>query len=107
MKNYIKSGNTLTLPAPYAVSSGDGMLVSEIFGVAHNDALITVDVPIETCGEFTLTALSTSTAAQGDGAYWDDTNKRVTHVATSNTLIGAFTKAKINTEVTAQVWLKP
>jgi len=32
-KNYIQSGNVLTLTAPSDVSSGDGLLVGSIFGV--------------------------------------------------------------------------
>ena len=27
MKNYVQPGNTITLTAPYAVASGDGLLV--------------------------------------------------------------------------------
>ena len=27
MKNYVQPGNTITLTAPYAVTSGDGLLV--------------------------------------------------------------------------------
>ena len=34
MKNYVQPGNTITLTAPYAVVSGDGLLVGSIFGVA-------------------------------------------------------------------------
>ena len=38
MKNYVQPGNTITLTAPYAVSSGDGLLVGAIFGVATGSA---------------------------------------------------------------------
>ena len=38
MRNYIQPGNTITLTAPYAVTSGDGLLVGSIFGVAAADA---------------------------------------------------------------------
>ena len=37
MKNYVQPGNTITLTAPYAVTSGDGFLVGSIFGVAAGD----------------------------------------------------------------------
>ena len=30
MKNYVQPGNTITLTAPYAVASGDGLLVGSI-----------------------------------------------------------------------------
>ena len=33
MKNYVQPGNTITLTAPYAIASGDGLLVGSIFGI--------------------------------------------------------------------------
>ena len=33
MKTYVQPGNTITLTAPYAVASGDGLLVGSIFGI--------------------------------------------------------------------------
>ena len=38
--NYVQPGKTITLAAPYAVSSGDGLLVGAIFGVATASAAI-------------------------------------------------------------------
>ncbi len=38
MKNYVQPGSTVTLAAPYAVASGDGLLVGSIFGVAAGTA---------------------------------------------------------------------
>ena len=38
MKTYVQPGNTITLTAPYAVASGDGLLVGSIFGVAAGAA---------------------------------------------------------------------
>ena len=38
MKNFVQPGSTITLTAPYAVASGDGLLVGAIFGVAAGDA---------------------------------------------------------------------
>ena len=38
MKNFVYSGNVITLTAPYAVASGDGLRVGAIFGVAAGDA---------------------------------------------------------------------
>ena len=40
MKNYVQPGNTITLTAPYAVTSGDGLLVGAIFGVAAGTAIL-------------------------------------------------------------------
>ena len=38
MKNAIQRGENLTLPAPYAVTSGGGVKTGLIFGVAAGDA---------------------------------------------------------------------
>ena len=40
MKNYVQPGNTITLTAPYAVTSGDGLLVGSIFGIASGAAAL-------------------------------------------------------------------
>ena len=44
MRGYIQPGNTITLPAPYAVASGDGLLVGAIFGIATGSAAINAEV---------------------------------------------------------------
>jgi len=46
MKNFVQPGNTITLTAPYAVASGDGLLVGSIFGIAAGDAAL--GEPVET-----------------------------------------------------------
>lgn len=94
MKNYVQEGDALTVTAPAAVSSGDGVLVGSLFGVAQAAAASGADVEIVREGVFTLTTLSTDTPTQGAKAYWDNTNKRLTTTATSNTLVGAFALAK-------------
>ena len=39
MINFVKSGDNLTLAAPYDVQSGGGFKVGNVFGVAANDTL--------------------------------------------------------------------
>ena len=46
MKNFIQPGNTLTMIAPVDVTSGIGVLVGNIFGVAAFDALAAAEVEI-------------------------------------------------------------
>ena len=50
MRGYIQPGNTITLPAPYAVASGDGLLVGAIFGIATGSAAINAEVETLTEG---------------------------------------------------------
>ena len=93
MKNYVQPGNTITLTAPYAVAAGDGLLVGSIFGVASGTAALGESVETALTGVFDITKIGSQAWTAGARIYWDDTNKRATNVATSNTLIGVATEA--------------
>ena len=93
MKNYVQPGNTITLTAPYAVTSGDGLLVGSIFGIAAGDAANAETVEVALVGVFDLKKVASQAWSVGDKVYWDDTNKRCTNVATGNTLIGVAIEA--------------
>jgi predicted RecA/RadA family phage recombinase len=88
MNNFVKSGDNLTLAAPYDVLSGGGFKVGNVFGVAANDTLSGADVECDVEGVYDLPKDS-STFAQGDLAYWDDSAKKVTSIVGGNLLIGA------------------
>ena len=88
MTNFVKSGDHLTLAAPYDVLSGGGFKVGNVFGVAANDTLSGNNVECEVEGVYDL-AKDASVFAQGDLAYWDDSAKKVTSTVGSNLLIGA------------------
>ena len=55
MKNFVQPGNTITLTAPYAVASGDGLLVGSIFGIAAGAAAIGEPVETALVGVFDIT----------------------------------------------------
>ena len=93
MKNFVQPGNTITLTAPYAVASGDGQLVGSIFGIASGTAAVGEPVETALTGVFDITKIGSQAWTAGTKVYWDDTNKRTTNVATSNTLIGVATEA--------------
>jgi predicted RecA/RadA family phage recombinase len=89
MKNYINSGKTLTVTAPTGgISSGDGVLIGNLFGVAAFDAAETENVEIQTTGVMVLPKQPTDVVAVGDLLYWDATNNRLTKTTTSNKIIG-------------------
>ena len=92
MKNYVQPGNTITLTAPYAVASGDGLLVGSIFGMAAGAAALGVR-RTALDGVFDITKVGSQAWTVGAKVYWDDTNKRCTTVATDNTLIGVAVEA--------------
>ena len=105
MKNYVQSGDLITVAAPYAVSSGQGVMVGSLFGVATCDAANGTNVDIMTEGVFDITALTSDTGTVGAKMYWDNANKRLTTTATSNTLVGVLAAAKGGSDTTARVYL--
>ena len=88
MKTYVQPGNTITLTAPYAVASGDGLLVGSIFGVASGTAALGETVEAALTGVYDLKKVASQAWAAGDKVYWDNTAKEATKTTTSNTLIG-------------------
>jgi predicted RecA/RadA family phage recombinase len=107
MKNYVQSGKTITLTAPYAVSAGGGALVGAIFGVAANDVASGADGEFDLVGVFDLTRETGASTGWTVGAliYWDNTNKRVTKTSTSNKLIGVAAAAAADGDATGRVRL--
>ena len=105
MKNFIQDGRTITLAAPYTVSSGGGLLVGSIFGVASNDATSGADVEARTEGVFSLAKTSAQAWTVGQLIYWDDTNKVATSVLTGNKLIGTAVAVASNPSSTGLVRL--
>jgi predicted RecA/RadA family phage recombinase len=107
MKNFIQRGETLTLTAPYAVSSGGGALVGSIFGVAATDVASGEDGEFQVAGVFDLVRETGASTGWSQGAliYWDNTNKRVTKTSTSNKLIGVAVRAAADGDATGRVRL--
>jgi predicted RecA/RadA family phage recombinase len=105
MKNYSQEGDIVTVAAPYAVASGDGLLVGALFAVATSAAANGAEVEAITDGTIRITALGTDTGSIGAKVYWDNTNKRITTTASGNTLVGCLLGAKANGETTALVRL--
>jgi predicted RecA/RadA family phage recombinase len=88
MRNYIQPGHAITLPAPYDVTSGQGLLVGAIFGVASGDALSGTEVETQLTGVIDLAKAGSQAWTVGARVYWDDTARRATTVATDNTAVG-------------------
>ena len=105
MKNFVSGGTTVSVTAPYAVTSGAGFLVGLLFAVAASDAANGAEVVGVTEGIFELKTKAADAPAQGAAAYWDNTNKEVTVTATANTKIGVFTRAKAAAATTGFVRL--
>jgi predicted RecA/RadA family phage recombinase len=107
MKNYVQKGDTITLTAPYAVSSGGGALVGSIFGVASADYANAAEGEFQVCGVFDLTRETGASSGFSAGGliYWDNTNKRVTKTSSGNKLIGVAVKDAADGDATGRVRL--
>lgn len=105
MKNFVQPGNTVTVTAPTGgVTSGQGLLVGSLFGIAAFTAAQAADVEAVTEGVFDITK-ATGEITQGAKVYWDNTAKNVTTTSSGNTLIGVATQAAASGDATARVRL--
>jgi predicted RecA/RadA family phage recombinase len=105
MRNFVQPGNQITVAAPAAVASGEGVLIGDLFGVANGDAAIGADLVISTTGVFTLPKATTDAITVGAAVYWDADPGEVTVTATGNTLIGHAVTAAGNPSATVAVRL--
>lgn len=105
MKNFVTEGQVITLTAPYAVGSGDGLLVGSLFGVATSAADNAADVEALTVGVVDLVKADGEAWDQGAEIYWDDANRECTTTDTDNVLIGAAVRAEASGKLTGRVRL--
>jgi len=105
MKNHVQEGRYVEVALPYARTSGQGVLIGALFGVSVVDGasgdLINIDT--ETVYDLTAATGASTDASFGDVAYWDDTARKVTSVATNNTQVGLFLADKATTDAVARV----
>ncbi len=89
MQNFIHEGKVLNVTAPYAVNSGGGVKVGNIFGLAANTYTSgQLHCPIVVEGVVDISK-DGSTFSQGDLVYWDDVARKATSTVGSNLLVGA------------------
>lgn len=102
MRNFIQPGDTMTLVAPYAVTSGGGILVGALFGVALNAAANGASVEVKMSGVFDLPKATGEAWTAGQRVYWDNTNRRLTTTVGTNTLVGAAARAQAAADTTGR-----
>lgn len=105
MKNYVQRGDTLTLTALDAVSSGDVVVIGSIIGVAAGDAAEGEPVDVGTVGVFDLPKVSAEAIDEGDPVYWDADDSLVTGTATDNTKLGVAVQTAGNPSASVRVRL--
>ena len=88
MKNFIATGNTLTITAEADIASGAGVLIGSIFGVATGPIANGAQGVINLTGVYDLPKTASQAWTVGAKVYWDNTAKACTTTVGSNTLIG-------------------
>lgn len=104
--NYVQTGNTLTLAAPYdRATPGLGAQIGAIFGVNLAPVLSGADGEFSIVGVWTLAKTTAQAWTLGQKIYWDDTNKRCDSDATVGQLIGVATAAAADPSSTGTIRL--
>ena len=105
MKNYVQDGEHITVTAPANVTSGQGVLVGDIFGIASHDALSGAQVTLVRHGVVSHAKTSAQAWTEGVKVYWDDGNSVFTTTASGNKLVGAAAAEAANPSATGNVLL--
>ena len=108
MRNYVQPGDSLALAVPYAggVTSGQGVLVGALFGVAAVDGVQNAVIEAQTQGVFDLAKEPALAITAGARLFWDNTNRRLTTTATGNFCVGLATQAALAADATVRVVLQ-
>jgi predicted RecA/RadA family phage recombinase len=105
LKNYVQKGDTLTIPAPAAVMSGEPVIAGAIVGIASGDAENGAPVDVVTVGIFELPKVAANAFAVGATVYWDATAELATSTASGNTKLGVSVVLAASTTATVTLRL--
>jgi predicted RecA/RadA family phage recombinase len=106
MKTFVQPGRAITVAAPAGgVTSGDGVLIGNLFGIAQGDAQATEDVEILTEGVAEIAKTSALAISIGDRLFWDGTNKVVNKTAAAQVCVGVAVAAAANPSATVYMKL--
>jgi predicted RecA/RadA family phage recombinase len=107
MRNYVQPGDSLALAVPYAggVTSGQGVLVGALFGVAAVDGVQNAVIECQTKGVFDIAKEPALAITAGARLFWDNTNRRLTTTATGNFQVGMATVAALAADTTVRAVL--
>jgi predicted RecA/RadA family phage recombinase len=78
MRNYVKPGNTLSIPAVDPAASGDVVQIGDLIGIAASDVAIGDTLDLTVVGVFEIPKVGADAIAVGDPVFWDATVKLVT-----------------------------
>lgn len=99
--NYQQEGDVIDFTAPAGgVLAGTAYLIGQLLVVALVSAAAGATFSGKATGVWELPKLSAQAWTEGALVYWDNSNKRLTTVATGNTLVGVAAAAAANPSAT-------
>lgn len=97
MQNYIQNGHVITVAGPTGgVTSGEGLIVGNIFGVAAYAAAAGDPVELATTGVFQLPKATAAVLTVGARVAWDNTAKNINVPGAGRFPVGIATEAAGN-----------
>ncbi|WP_428673699.1 DUF2190 family protein [Reyranella sp.] len=105
MKNFLQSGETVTVTAPEAADSGEFLVVGGLYGVAVAAAENGAPVVLNRCGVYLLPKATGAVWAQGDELFWDVSAKKFTKDATKLSVQAVAFAAALTGDTTGAVLL--
>lgn len=104
-KNFIQPGDTVTIPAPAAVTSGGVVIAGNIAGIAQGDAASGEPVDVKTSGVWQLPKVAADNVTLGAPIHWASGTGLATITASGNRKIGVAVEAAAASTGTVKVRL--
>ncbi len=105
MKNFVQKGRSVTIPAPYAVVSGQVVIYGQLVGIAVHAANQGDPVTIEREGVFTVAKPSSLVLGAGGEVYGEPASGAVVGKSAGKVLLGAAVAAAGNGVTTVDICL--
>lgn len=105
MKSFVRAGENITVTAAAAATSGDGVKIGSLFGIAAGDAETGDPLALVTAGIFDMPKVAADDITLGAAVYWRSSDRLVTTTASGNTKIGVAVTAAGNGAASARVRL--
>ncbi len=105
MRNFIQEGNIITATTPVALSSGQGVLIGNLFGVATKAASAGGSVELATRGVFSLPKTANIALDACARVSWDAANNQIVAPAAGMASIGIAVLAAANGTTSVRVRL--
>lgn len=105
MRNFVQAGENITVTAAAIATSGAGVKVGNLFGIASGDAGIGDRLDLVTAGVFEMPKVAADDITLGAAIYWRASDGLVTTTASGNTKIGVAVTAAGNPSSSIRVRL--